>query len=431
MVRKVEPQSEKDPMNPTFRIEFLGCKTNQSDALSFAGMLQRAGWREALNSEAPSLIVIQTCTVTMSADAQGRQMIRKLKRHNPDSKLMLTGCYAERSERELAQMPEVDYVIGNLNPRKFEILSGIIQEEIISPYPDFVMPAESARTRQYIKIQDGCDARCSYCIIPFVRGRSRSLSPEEVIRRVEYYRDLGYKEMIFTGISMGGYGKDLTPRISLSELMLRVEALPGDFRIRLSSLEPEEIDDRFINVFTSSSRFQPHLHLPLQSASNTVLKKMRRQYLFQRYESIVNRIFAQRSGLNLGSDILVGFPEEGRDAFQETKRYLKQGPFAYCHIFPYSPRPGTLASGYKQAACNSEIAERAAELRAIASEKNLAYRKQFTGRRLRALVLHSKEEALTDNYIKVQISNRVPMEGIVSVQIDSVSRDHTIGTILN
>jgi threonylcarbamoyladenosine tRNA methylthiotransferase MtaB len=418
-------------MNPTFRIEFLGCKTNQSDAFSYAGMLQRAGWNEADGAEPPSLIVVQSCTVTMSADAQGRHAIRKLKRENPGSRILLTGCYAERAEQELAQMLEVDYVIGNLNPRKFEIIGDIVGQNVISPYADFVLPAESGRTRQYIKIQDGCDARCSYCIIPSVRGKSRSLLPEEVLRRVTFYRDLGYKEMIFTGISMGGYGKDLSPRVTLAELMSRVDALPGDFKIRLSSLEPEEVDDHFIDVFTSSSRFQPHLHLPLQSASNPVLKKMRRQYLFQRYELIVNRIFQKRPELNLGSDILVGFPAEDRQAFRETKRYLTEGPIAYCHIFPFSPRPGTPATQYKPAATNREIAERAAELRIVASEKNFGYRQKFAGRSLRALVLHGKKEALTDNYIKVQISNWVSGEGIVSVQIDSVSRDRTIGTILN
>jgi threonylcarbamoyladenosine tRNA methylthiotransferase MtaB len=417
-------------MNSTFRIEFLGCKTNQSDALGYAGLLQRAGWKEASSGESPSMIVVQTCTVTMSADAQGRQLIRKLKRENPSSRLMLTGCYAERSRTELSQMPEVDYVIGNLDPRKFEILSKIVQQNVTGN-SDFVMPAESCRTRQFIKIQDGCDARCSYCIIPAVRGKSRSLYPEEVVRRVEYYRDLGYKELIFTGISMGGYGKDLNPRTNLAALLLLIEALPGDFKIRLSSVEPEEVDDAFINVFAHSKRMQPHLHLPLQSASNSVLKKMRRQYLFERYDSIVNRIFSIRPDLNLGSDILVGFPEEDRAAFEETRRYLSEGPFGYCHVFPYSPRPGTDAVSYRSSASHNEISDRAAVLREISRKKNYEYRKKFTGQPLRAILLHGKPEALTDNYIRVQISNRDPREGIVSVQLDSVSYDATVGTIVN
>lgn len=418
-------------MNSTFRIEFLGCKTNQSDALGYAGLLQRAGWREAGLEESPNLIVVQTCTVTMSADAQGRQMIRKLKRENPDTKLLLAGCYAQRAQQELAQMPEVDYVIGNLNPRKFKILAEIVQENVESNHPDFVMPVESGRTRQYIKIQDGCDARCSYCIIPSVRGKSRSLPAEEVLRRVEHYRDLGYREMIFTGISMGGYGKDLTPKSSLADLMKKVDSVSGDFRIRLSSIEPEEVDDHFIEVFVHSSRFQPHLHLPLQSASDRVLKRMRRQYLFQRYDSILDRLFQRRPDLNLGSDILVGFPDEDREAYQETKRYLTEKPFSYCHVFPFSPRPGTPASEYSAAASHAEISDRASELRRISFEKNFAYRKKFAGRSLRALLLHEKNEALTDNYIKVHISNRVPREGIVSVQLDAVSPDRTLGTVLN
>lgn len=416
-------------MNRTFQLHFFGCKTNQADAVSVAGLFERSGWHEANSNENPSLMIIQTCTVTMSADAQARQLIRRLKRNSPSSQILLTGCYAQRSENELLAMPEVDYVAGNLNPDKMKILGEIAFANLPAENADFPMPAESGRTRQYIKIQDGCDARCSYCIIPSVRGKSRSLPPAEVVRRIEWYRDRDYREMILTGISMGGYGKDLNPRTSLSQLMQQIEKIQGDFKIRLSSLEPEEIDQNFIDVFTSSSRFQPHLHLPLQSASNQVLKKMRRQYLFHRFEWIVDRLFAKMPDLNLGTDILVGFPDEDTSAYNETRNYLRDAPFAYAHVFPFSPRPGTPAAEYESAAAN-EVHDRAAELREIARNKNRAYRMRFLGRPLKALRLHATEEALTDNYIKVRLTNPDAARDVVSVQIDAISDLQTLGSVI-
>jgi threonylcarbamoyladenosine tRNA methylthiotransferase MtaB len=413
----------------TYQVHFLGCKSSQADAMGYAGLLQRSGWTEAKEQGPVSLILIQTCTVTMSADSQGRQLIRKLKQKHPRAKILLTGCYAQRAEEELTAMAEVDYVIGNLNSSKRELLSqiaGIGGRENV----DFPLPGEFSRTRPFIKIQDGCDARCSYCIIPAVRGASRSLPPDEVIRRVELFRDRGYKEMILTGISMGGYGKDLIPKTSLSALMTRLAALHGDFKIRISSVEPEEVDDAFIDAFLSSDRFQPHLHLPLQSASDSVLKKMRRQYLFRRYDDIIRRLFASNSDLNLGTDILVGFPREDAAAFRETYRYVQNAPFAYCHVFPFSPRPDTPAATFTPAANHGEITERASMLRELARRKNLDYRRRFENRTLSALVLQGTEEVLTANYIHVRTKDAFTKKGFVNIKIDSVESDYTQGSIV-
>ncbi|HEY4490934.1 MAG TPA: tRNA (N(6)-L-threonylcarbamoyladenosine(37)-C(2))-methylthiotransferase MtaB [Acidobacteriota bacterium] len=418
-------------MNRTYQIFSFGCKTSQSDALGYAGLLQQAGWKEKAASENPSLLVLQTCTVTIAADSQARQLARKLKREHPQAKILMTGCYAQRIEKEIQMLPEVDYVIGNLNPRKLEMLSEIAGNSFSGAFSDFPMPAESPRTRAYIKIQEGCDARCSYCIIPSVRGKSRSLPVDEVLRRVEYFRDLGYKEMIFTGISMGGYGKDLVPKSSLSALMRKVEDLPGNFRIRLSSVEPEEVTDEFVDIFTAASRFQPHLHLPLQSASNNVLKKMRRQYLFAHFDSIVNRISKRIPDLNLGTDLLVGFPEEDDATFQETYRYVSAAPFAYCHVFPFSPRPETPAAAYPRQSSHSTVTERARALRELSAAKNSAYRSKFKNRPLRSLVLAGGSEALTDNYIRVNLRENFRSNRIVYIKIDSVEAKRTWGSVVN
>ncbi len=414
----------------TYQVHFLGCKASMSDAMGYAGILQRAGWKEAVEGDAISLVLIQTCTVTMSADAQGRQLVRKLKSQHPSARILLTGCYAQRAEEELTAMPEVDYVIGNLNPHKQELFSKIANADSNEDV-DFPMPGEFARTRPFIKIQDGCDARCSYCIIPAVRGKSRSLPVDEVVRRVELFRDRGYKEMILTGISMGGYGKDLNPKSSLSHLMSRLHSLSGDFKIRLSSIEPEEVDEAFLDVFNSSDRFQPHLHLPVQSASDQVLKKMRRQYLFRRYDWIVQRLFGANARINLGTDILVGFPEEDPRAFVETYKYVQEAPFAYCHVFPFSPRPMTPAASYRRESIHSEITERAAKLRDLAREKNLQYRSQFVGEKLPALVLSGTDEALTGNYIRVKVAETTKRAGFVSIRIHSVDGANTTGAIIH
>ncbi|MCI0413273.1 tRNA (N(6)-L-threonylcarbamoyladenosine(37)-C(2))-methylthiotransferase MtaB [bacterium] len=413
----------------TYQVHFLGCKASLSDAMGYAGILQRAGWKEAAEGENVSLVLIQTCTVTMSADAQGRQMVRKLKSRHPSARILLTGCYAQRAEEELTAMPEVDYVIGNLNPNKRELFSKIANASR-NEDTDFPMPGEFARTRPFIKIQDGCDARCSYCIIPAVRGKSRSLPVEEVVRRVELFRDRGYQEMILTGISMGGYGKDLNPKSSLSHLMSKLHSLPGNFRIRLSSIEPEEVDEDFLDIFTSSDRFQPHLHLPIQSASDQVLKKMRRQYLFRRYDWIVKRLFAANARINLGTDILVGFPEEDSQAFEETYQYVQNAPFAYCHVFPFSPRPDTPAASYRRESSHAEVTERAAKLRDLAHQKNLQYRSQFVGEELSALLLHGTGEALTGNYIRVEVPEITKKTGFVSIRIHSVDGVRTHGAIV-
>jgi threonylcarbamoyladenosine tRNA methylthiotransferase MtaB len=418
-------------MNRTYKVHFLGCKANQSDAYSYAGILQRAGWQEAYDESEPELLLVQTCTVTMSADAQARQIIRRLKREHPASKILVTGCYAQLAENRLARLPDVDFVIGNLNPRKMELLQQIAAAPVTERFPDFPLPTASPRTRVYLKLQDGCDARCSYCVIPSVRGKSRSLPVEEVLRRVEYYRDQGYHEMIFTGISLGAYGKDLTPRANLSGLMQKIDALPGNFKIRFSSLEPEEIDLEFIEVFLNSSRFQPHLHLPLQSGSDKVLKKMRRQYLFHHFDSIVSRIFAQKPDLNLGTDLLVGFPQEDREAFEETCRYFSNAPFAYAHVFPFSPRPGTPAADYPSAASHQEITERAAKLRHVGAEKNMRYRQRFIGQKRNALLLRRTTQAVTDNYIQVDLSKYAAHDdGFVPIRINKVEESKTFGTII-
>src|SRR5262249_26346332 len=209
----------------TYRVHFLGCKANQADALAYAGVLERAGWTEAPEGQEPGVLLVQSCTVTMSADAQARQLVRRLKREHPGSRIVLTGCFAQQLSASGGKLEEADEIVGNLDPDRWNIFARIAGKPLGSEYPDFPMPAFGPRTRPYLKIQDGCDARCSYCIIPSVRGASRSLPEAEVIRRMAHFRDAGYREIILTGISMGGYGKDLRPATSLARLIRKIDTM--------------------------------------------------------------------------------------------------------------------------------------------------------------------------------------------------------------
>lgn len=415
---------------PTYRVHFLGCKANQADALAYAGVLERAGWAEASEGQEPGVLLVQSCTVTMSADAAARNMVRHLKRQHPGSLLVLTGCFAQQLSASGGALPEADEIVGNLDPDRWKILERIAGKPLDAELRDFPMPAFGPRRRPLVKIQDGCDARCSYCIIPAVRGASRSLPEAEVIRRIAHFRDAGYREVVLTGISMGGYGKDLHPATSLARLVRKIDTMTGDFRVRLSSVEPEEIDDHFIDAFTSSSRFQPHLHLPLQSASDRVLKKMRRQYLLPRYDSIVRRISDKMPRLNLGTDLLVGFPDEDREAYRQTFRYVSEAPFGYAHVFPFSPRPGTPAQSYSSSAGHQEVTDRAAELRDLVADKNRRYRESFVGQSLRALMLAGSREALTDHYVRVKLRKPACAPDVVQIRVDSVEATQTWGSLI-
>ena len=413
----------------------FGCKLNQCETAGLRAQFDPESWGIVPFEASADVYIINTCSVTGRADAQARQLVRRVIRERPGSKVVVTGCYAQRAPRELAAIPGVALVAGNgekdrlrelvegLSTR-FEPSSNTIQPsatELVKHFttrfepssatgsrtcstPDPVVavsdlrktqrsfdlaPVEfGERTRAFLRVQDGCDAACSFCIIPHLRGRSTSLAVETAVNRVRGLVERGYREIVLTGIHLGMFGHDRTAEgTSLAGLIERIDELPGEFRIRLSSIEPQEIDDRIIALMADpDSRLVPHLHVPLQSGCDTTLKAMNRTYTAGEYRSVVERITAKVDPLGLGADVIVGFPGESDADFDETLRFIEELPFTYLHVFPYSPRPGTRAASLPGRPPGDVVEYRSRILREISDRKRRSFLERMIGRHMTILV---------------------------------------------
>ena len=421
----------------TYRIVTLGCKLNQADSAALEARLRALGLARAAGdaptaqdaSTAADLVVLNTCTVTGGADREARQIARRLRRANPRATLIVTGCYAERDGRTLATLPGIDHVVGMRDQAgRIAALAGAALgleapggESGGTTPPDSPIdlgrfgataacdPATSDRTRAYLKVQDGCDLRCTYCVIPSVRGDSRSLPPDEVLRRIGDLSGAGYREIVFTGVNTGDYGKDLSPSLRLHHLIERALAVPGLGRLRLNSLEPRTIAAEVIELLAANDgRLARHLQVPLQSGCDSVLLRMRRNYRTADYARVAERLRARIPGIGIGADVIVGFPGETETEFEATCRFIEASPLNYLHVFSYSARPGTPAAAMPDAVPSPAVRERSARLRALGRALSLRFRRSFIGRDLPALVLREvrpdgRLRALTDNYIDVGI----------------------------
>ena len=398
---------------------------------------------------AADVVVLNTCTVTSAADAQTRQAIRKIHRANPGARIVVTGCYAQRAPEELAAIEGVSWVVGNSHQNEIpwilggsppdslashdflpldqlagdeamslargpaKILTGDIFAQSALPLPSALSFAEEGhRTRPILKIQDGCNNRCSYCVIPFVRGSSRSLPPDQVVREVLSLVSTGAKEIVLSGINLGSYGRDLSPRAALSQTVRRILDETALDQLRFSSIEPQDVTEDFVTLVASSDRIAPHFHIPLQSGSDRILRAMHRWYRADHYAQRVRLIRRLLPHAAIGADIIVGFPGEAREDFETTVSFTAQLPFTYLHVFSFSPRPGTQAEQLADPLPAAEIRERARTLRKLSEQKSAAFRASQAGETLRALTLaRSRDnwtEALTGNYLKVRIPGRHP-----------------------
>ena len=406
----------------TFSIKTLGCKVNQFESETLEQALVNQGYRLTDGKEAADLCIINTCTVTQKASMQSRQAIRRAIRANPGARILVTGCYAQTEPETIQGIAGVHDVINNGDksrvPEKLSLTEAAKTRGAGEPiFPnlrdsapsDFPLKQGRSRTRPFLKIQDGCNAFCAYCIVPFARGRSRSLPMESVLRSIRGLKADGIHEIVLTGIHLGHYGLDLRPRTCLTDLMAAIESAGLMERIRVSSIEPGEVSDELIDRVTSSRVFCHHFHIPLQSGDNDVLKRMNRPYSRELFQNLVRRIHDRIPDAAIGTDVLVGFPGESDAAFDQTVSLIESLPLTYLHVFPFSPRKGTPAYGFGDQTPHSTVKTRCSALRTIGRAKKKAFYRRYIGKEVEILIEGVRDKTtglfkgLASNYIPVMV----------------------------
>ena len=398
-----------------YSVVTFGCRVNQADSLGFEEDLLARG---AVSSppEQADLIVVNTCSVTATADQGARQTIRRIARDNPGARIVVTGCYATRRPDEVGDLPNVIRVIPNDDkPRlipliydSFGLTTAIRFGDGDGACGSTIEPGVAGRTSFTLRVQTGCAEHCSYCIIPATRGRPRSVAVETVLAEVDRVAGAGFKEIALTGVHLGSYGRDMTPASSLVELLYAVGRWGLDdsqqrVLFRISSLEPMDCLREVVDLVAEGRSFAPHFHLPLQHASNRMLSAMRRPYTIEYYASLVNDIRARMPHASIGSDVIVGFPGETDDDFDQLVSYLAGSPLTHVHVFPYSDRPGTVATSMSGKVAGPVVRERGRRIREVAGRLTDRFRQSQVGSTRPALTLEDGSTVVTDNYLKLRI----------------------------
>ena len=517
-------------------MENFGCRATQADGAAIERDLLQRGIQRSATPSSAEVAVLNTCTVTAAADSDARATIRRIHRENPDCKIMVTGCYAQRVPEEIASLPGVIWVVGNSHKSQVaEIAAGGVKHKAISSqhsaignqhsvsaggvesfdvasFHEVVIPSgpvsptrsrvgvgmseesafaglfetqhfeiaqqstnfislgqlsgldhlpesnltlvgdifahtelmaapvfesgtSSTKTRPNLKVQDGCDNRCSFCIIPFVRGHSRSLKLEAVLHEVDSLVAAGYREIVISGINLGRWGRDYSPQQRFEDLVAAILDKTAIERLRISSVEPMDWSNELIALVASSPRICKHAHVPLQSGSDRVLRAMHRKYRPWHYADRIQRIRASMPDAAIGADVMVGFPGETDELFEESRRFIAEMPFTYLHVFTYSSRPGTAAAAMPDHVLVPIAKERNRILRDLIAEKNLAFRQSFIGKTLEAITLHPREdgttEALTNNFIKLRLEENLESNQIVVANIYDTTFDGLTGAIMS
>ncbi len=459
---------------PTFFVTNFGCRATQADGAAIERQLLGQGLHPAEDYRDASVVVLNTCTVTESADRDVRASIRRIHRENPECKIMVTGCYAQRAPEEIAVLAGVTWVVGNSHKHEAagvaaasftgaastaasanffpasllatppRILVGDMfdgqplfahTEVLAAPVFDGVGSAD-ARTRPNLKIQDGCDNRCSFCIIPFVRGANRSLASEQVLRELDALAAAGYREVVLSGINLGRWGRDFdssAPVRDFESLLRFILERSAIERIRISSVEPMDWSDDLIRLVAGSPRIARHAHLPLQSGSDAVLRMMHRKYRPWHYAEKVHKIRKAMPSAAIGADVMTGFPGESDELFEQSRSFIDSLPFTYLHVFTYSSRPGTPSAAMPQQVPVQVARERNRILRELAAAKNLAFRRSQLGGALSAITLargteSGSTEALTDNYLKVDVAGRHAANQWLRVNIEGLTGEGLQGS---
>jgi threonylcarbamoyladenosine tRNA methylthiotransferase MtaB len=494
----------------TFHIQQFGCRATQADGAALERQLLDRGCTSTADLQSANIVVLNTCTVTAAADAQAREAIRKIHAQNPAARLIVTGCYAQRAPEELAALPGVNWVVGNSHKtqipalvdtlRTFQLpetsndfysasalasgpsipfhsfagpglasptahLANILTGDIFN-HPEFlsapIQGGESHHTRPILKIQDGCNNRCSFCVIPFVRGKSHSLPADTVIREIQKltvaetfpsvsasleqalspvsanlpHQPSLAREIVLSGINLGTYGRDLSPRIAFSDLIRRILDETPIERLRISSVEPLDVTEDLIELFAGTQRIAHHFHMPLQSASDRILAAMHRWYRSEHYARRVDLIHDRLPNAAIGADVITGFPGETESDHTATLAFIERHPFTYLHVFSYSPRPGTKAASLPNQVPAPTIKRHARELRSLAEQKSSVFRQSQINRTLRVLTLHCAEHAdthttpaLSSNYLRVQVPEVFPSNLWLDVVVKSEEGNYLIGEL--
>ncbi len=436
-------------------MENFGCRATQADGAAIERQLLDRGMERAGAAAEAEVVVLNTCTVTASADQDARAAIRRIHRDNPAAMILVTGCYAQRAPAELSALPGVSLVIGNshkhaladyaappANSKGFVPLAQIgdakmIVGDIFAHTELMAAPvfdADSfAKTRPNLKVQDGCNNRCSFCIIPYVRGKSRSLKLEHVLREVDALVANGYREIVLSGINLGRWGRELSPRMNFATMLRAILEQTSIQKLRISSVEPMDWTNEVLELVASSPRIAKHAHVPLQSGSDRVLRKMHRKYRPWHYADRIERIRRAMPDAAIGADVMVGFPGETDDDFEQTRALIERLPFTYLHVFTYSSRPGTPSAEMLEQVPVHVARDRNRVLRELAARKKQEFMQSFVGRELEAITLTHFDgeftEALTDNYLKLRIRGQHKPNQWLRSRIEAVANDALVGGI--
>ncbi len=426
-----------------YSILTFGCRVNQADSIGFEEELLARGHASSDVADA-DLVVVNTCSVTATADHAARQSIRRIARLNPGARVVVTGCYATRRPEELRDLPNITSVVPNDGkPNLIQLVLdsrsgvGLVEDdETTASMPGLgdgdcgahIKPGIAGRTAFTLRVQTGCAEPCAYCIIPSTRGKPRSRPVAEVVAEAARVREAGFKEIAITGVHLGGYGRDLAPECSLLELLRALETVAfsggSDILFRISSLEPKDCTPDIIDVVSGSRAFAPHFHLPLQHASARMLDAMRRPYTIDSYSAIVDRIRERLPTASIGSDLIVGFPGETDADADELANYLERSPLTHLHVFPYSDRPGTAAALLTPKVPGLVIRERASRLRQISERLSRRFKQSQRGIIHRALTIDDGSTVVTGNYLKLRIADGLPRNVWVDVQVDDDAASH-------
>lgn len=456
-----------------YYIENFGCRAAQADGSAIERQLSSLGMQRVRDAEQAQLVVLNTCTVTSTADHDARAAVRRIRRRQPDARILVTGCYAQRAPAEIAQLDGVTWVVGNSHKHRIaEIVSaefatgkqasapdlnhssGFVSLKNISGpkhvssslyVSDIFAHTEliaapvfdgTERTRPNLKVQDGCNNRCSFCVIPSVRGQSRSLPLDAVLHEITELERAGYREVVISGINLGRWGRDFGKQDNFVDLLRAILERTTIEKLRLSSIEPMDWSDDLIHLVASSPRIAKHVHMPLQSGSDRVLRNMHRKYRPWHYAEKIEKIHALIPDVAIGADVMVGFPGESNELFEESRSFIADLPFTYLHVFTYSPRPGTPAASSLEQVPLAIARERNRVLRELAAEKNLQFRKRFVGNTVEAITLAesgfrlpasshqlttwASTSALSHNYLKIEVQGEHAPNQWIRVLVNSV-----------